>query len=130
MKAIKTTRVAALAALLALACSEFHLSASQLQVGPNPAVPGDVVVASFFLSLIPMQRHTVRVMVDGKQHLSLTSTEPPAIPFLITLGNAADLIATYGAGSHSVHVEVRAEDADRTARTQAVGIELRQSTPP
>jgi len=130
MRGSKTIRVGALAVLLAAtACKDFHLSASNLEIGPNPAVPGDVVVVSFFLSLVPVQRHTVRVMIDDVEHLAVTSTEQPAVPTLITLGDAADLIAAYGVGAHAVHIEVRAHDADRTARTQAIGFELRQATP-
>lgn len=130
MRGSKTTHAMLMTAIVLSACfGDFHLSASNLQVGPNPAVPGDVVQASFFLSLAPLQRHTVRVMIDERQHAAITSTEQPPAPYLITLGKAADLIATYGAGPHTLRIEVRADDADRTARTQAIGFELRQSTP-
>ena len=131
MRGSKTTRVALLAATIAMsACfKDFHLAASNLQIGPNPAAPGDIVVASVFLSVVPLQRYTIRVFVDETEHLELNSSEEPSDPTLITLGDAADLIAAYGLGAHSVHVVVRAEDADRTARTQPVALELRQATP-
>ena len=124
-------RKAALVAMLALtAClDDFHLSASDLDIGPNPAVPGDVVVASFIVSLIPVQRHTVIVTIDNTEHLRVTSNERPPIPYLITLGDAADLIATYGAGAHVARVEVRAEDKGESARTQSASFELQQPVP-
>ena len=129
MRWSKTLR--ALAAMLAItACfRDLHLAAADLQIGPNPAVPGDVVVASVVISVVPVQRHTVRVMIDDKEHVALTSTERPEAPTVITIGNAADLIAAYGVGAHTVFIQVRAEDADRTARTRSVDFELRQATP-
>jgi hypothetical protein len=126
-----TMRAAMLVAALAMsACfGDLQLSASEPQIGPNPAVPGDVVVVSFFLQLAPMQRHTVRVMIDDAEHLSVTSSEQPAAPMLIPLGDAAELIAEYGVGAHSLHIVVHAEDADRRVRTQSVPFELRQAAP-
>lgn len=133
MSGSKAVRGGALAAMLAItACSElgsFHLSASGLQIGPNPAVPGDVVVASAFLIVNPLQRHTIILTVDGAEHFRVTSDEAPAIPYVITLGDAADLITTYGPGTHSARVEVRAEEEGETARTQAAGFELREAAP-
>lgn len=122
-----------LAAVLAItACSElgsFHLSASGLDIAPTPAVPGDVVVASFLVILAPIQRHTIVVMIDNTEHVRVTSNEVPPRPYVITLGDAADLISAYGTGTHSAHIEVRAEEANETARTQSVGFELRQIVP-
>ena len=131
MSGSKVVRAGALAAMLALtACfDDFHLSATSLQIAPIPAVPGDVVVASVDIVLIPMQRHTIIVMIDDTEHMRLTSNEAPRRPYLITLGDAADLIATYGAGAHVALVEVRAEEKGETARTQAVGFELQQPVP-
>lgn len=121
---------AALVAMLAItACGDFHLSARSLEIGPNPAVPGDVVVASVDVILIPTQRHTIVVMIDNKEHLSVTSNEAPPRPLLITLGDAADLIAEYGTGAHSAHVEVRAEEKNQTARTESVAFALQQAAP-
>jgi hypothetical protein len=121
---------AVLVAMLAFAaCKDFHLSASNLDIGPDPAVPGDIVVASFFLGLVPVQRHTVIVMIDNEEHLRVTSNEAPPIPYEITLGDAADLIAEYGVGTHSVFIIVRAEEKGETARTRSVGFELQQPAP-
>jgi hypothetical protein len=131
MIASKMLRVGAFAAVLAVtAClGGLTLSASGLQIAPNPASPGDVVVASFHLVLVPLQPHTVVVTIDNREHHRVTSSETPGQPFVITLGDAADLIAEYGAGSHVARVEVRAEEAGETARTQSVGFELEAVVP-
>lgn len=131
MRGSKPVRAGVFAAVLAItACfGDFHLSASNLEVGPNPAVPGDVVVASFLVMLSPIQQHTVRIMIDDTEHVAVTSTEQPPQPYVITLGDAADLIAAHGAGTHSMRVEVRAEESNRTARTKAASFELRQTAP-
>ena len=131
MSRSKTVSVATFAAVIAtLACfGDFHLRASNLQIGPNPAVPGDVVVASFIVAVTPVQRHTIVFWIDNTEHTRVTSNEAPPIPYVLTLGDAADLISEYGAGMHAAYVEVRAEEEDETARTQAVGFELRATAP-
>lgn len=131
MRRSKTIRTAALTAfLVTIACfGDFHLSATSLQIGPNPAVPGDEVVASVLIALVPTQRHTIILRIDDTEHLRVTSNEAPAIPYVIELGDAAGLISKYGVGTHSAYVEVRAEEKNETARTQAVGFELREAVP-
>lgn len=106
-------------------CSDFHMSASELGIGPNPAVPGDDVVASFFLSLIPTQRHTIIVIIDESEHMRVTSSQAPGIPVILELGDAADLISEYGTGAHEVYVMVHA--GDEAARTQSVTLQLNAS---
>ena len=122
---------AVLAAALAMtACiGDFRLIAANLQIAPNPAVAGDVVVASFDLLLTPTQRHTVIVTIDNTEHTRVTSNESPPRPYVITLGDAADLIFAYGEGAHSARVEVRADEKNESARTQSAAFELRQSAP-
>ena len=133
MRHSKALRGAVLAALLVgSACSDFggfRLRASNLEVGPNPAVPGDQMVASFILLLAPVQRHTVVLTINGTEHSRITSNDAPLIPYVIQLGDAADLIAAYGTGTHSARVEVHAEEADETARTSSVSFELRTAAP-
>jgi hypothetical protein len=85
-------------------------------------VSGEIVVASFFMNLIPTQNHTIVVIIDDAEHLRLESNDPPPIPVVIQLGNAADLIATYGLGDHEVYVQVHARD--EAARTQSVVLQL------
>lgn len=124
------SKAALVATFAIMAClDDFHLSASSLEIGPNPAVPGDVVVATFVVLVTPIQRHTIVFMINGEEHTSVTSNEEPSRPYVLTLGDAADLIATYGSGTHLAHVEVHAEEANETARTRSVGFELRQSAP-
>lgn len=121
----------AVAAVVAIAAcfSDFHLSASNLQIAPSPARPGDLVVASVVVIVSPVQRHTIILTIDGAEHFRVTSNEALARPYVITLGDAADLIATYGPGTHSARVEVRAEDANEIARTQTASFELSQVAP-
>lgn len=106
---------------------DFHLSTSNLDVGPNPAVPGDMMVASFLMSLIPTENHTIIVIIDDAEHLRLESNEPPPIPVVIQLGDAADLIDTYGLGEHEMYVQVHARD--EAARTQSVLFQLNEAVP-
>lgn len=108
-------------------CREFHLSTSRLDIGPNPAVPGDDVTASFILSLIPTQTHTITVFIDNVEHLSVTSAGAPTIPVIVEMGDAAGLIAMYGEGVHAVHIAVEARESGGSTRTAAVGLELRAS---
>ncbi|MGH7637098.1 MAG: hypothetical protein ACREOK_05555 [Gemmatimonadaceae bacterium] len=129
MSGSKALLVVASAVAIAACFSDLRLSASNLEIGPNPAVPGDVVVATMFVIVQPLQRHTITLTIDDVEHLRVTSTETPAIPYVITLGDAADLIAEYGPGAHSARVEVRAEEANEAARTQTAGFELREAAP-
>lgn len=117
----------AIACIFVIGCGEFHMSASELTVGPSPAVPGDTVVASFFLSLLPIQSHTVIVIIDGEEHMRVTSSEAPAIPVTLELGDAADLISEYGTGEHDVYVMVHA--GDEATGTQSVVLQLNASPP-
>lgn len=129
----KTVPGAALAALLVItACSDlgsFRLSTSNLEIAPNPAMPGDQMVASFVLLLAPLQRYTVVLTINETEHSRVTSDEAPPIPYIITLGDAADLISTYGTGVHSARVEVHAEESNESARTRSVSFELRDAAP-
>jgi hypothetical protein len=133
MRVSKAVAGGALAALLAMtACSDLgglRLSASNLSIGPNPAVPGDQVVASFIVLLAPVQPHTVVLTINGTEHTRVSSSEAPPLPYVIQLGDAADLIAAYGTGTHSARAEVHAEESNETARTRSVSFELRDAAP-
>lgn len=129
MSGSKALRVVASVVAITACFSDLRLSASNLEIGPSPAVPGDVVVASVLLIVAPLQRHTIILTIDDVEHFRVTSSEAPAIPFVITLGDAADLIATYGTGMHSARVEVRAEEANEAARTQTASFELNEVAP-
>ena len=131
MRGSNALRTGAFAGLFAISgCfGDFHLSASNLDIAPNPAMPGDIVLASFVLGIRPTQPHTIVLTIGGDEHVRITRNEQPPLPYVITLGDAADLIATYGVGTHLVRVEVRAEEEDETARSQSVSFELRQAAP-
>ena len=109
--------------------SDLQLSAFNLEVGPTPAVPGDVVVATVELIVNPLQRHTIILTIDGVEHFRETRTETPERPYIITLGDAAGLLATYGPGTHLARIELRAEEDNELARTQAAAFELREEAP-
>lgn len=108
-------------------CGEFHFSARELTISPDPAVPGDDVTATFFLTLIPAQSHTIIVIIDDTEHIRVSSSDAPSIPVIIELGDAADLIGLYGTGDHRAHVVVHAND-DAT-RTQSVAFRLNEPSP-
>lgn len=110
-------------------CRDFQLSAFNLEIGPNPAVPGDMVVASFNLVLTPRQPYTVIVTIDDEEHSRVTHNDLPSFVQTIVLGDAADLIAAYGTGLHSARVEVVAEDKNESSRTQSRQFEVRQPPP-
>lgn len=109
------------------ACSDFHMAASSLDIGPNPAVPGDMVVASFLLSLVPTTNHTIVFIIDDTEHLRIESNAAPSIPVIIEVGSAADLIDMYGAGDHEAYVRVFANDD--SARTESVVFRLNLAAP-
>ncbi len=116
-------------ALASTACGDFHLSTSSLQIGPIPARPGDTVVASFILTMVPAQKHTIIVLIDDTEHLRVTKNEPPARPVVVELGDAADLITRYGSGPHVAQIEVRADEDNQATRTAPAGFELVGTTP-
>lgn len=120
-------RIGALACILIVGCSDLHLSARELVISPDPAVPGDAVTATFLLSLIPVQGHTIILVIDDAEHLRVTSSDAPEIPVVLALGDAAELIATYGTGEHTAHVVVHVDD--EVTRTRSVGFELNEPAP-
>jgi hypothetical protein len=131
-KAAGVLRAVALIVVLGVAtgCGEdFHLSVSNLEIGPDPAGPGDMVQATFLASMLPPQSHAVYVFIDGAEHTSLSFDEGPAIPVVLQLGDAADLIDAYGSGAHAAYVEVRVDGSGRSARSASVAFELEDPTP-
>ncbi|HUG39153.1 MAG TPA: hypothetical protein VMM12_01645 [Longimicrobiales bacterium] len=127
----KSALVLALGLILAgTGCSDdFLLSASDLEIGPDPASPGDAMVATLLVTLIPTQHHTYVLFIDEEEHLRVSSDEQPAIPVIIELGDAAALIDAYGTGAHTAYVEVRLDDSGRSARTAWVEFTLQAAEP-
>lgn len=105
------------------------LSAARLEIAPNPAQAGDLVVASFVLTLVPTESHTIILYVDDEEEARLTSSDPRAGPVSLDLGDAADLIANYGTGAHSASVEVRLNERGDIVRTQSYDFELQDVIP-
>ena len=122
---------AALAMMTAVitACGDFQLSAFNLEIGPSPAVPGEMVVAAFNLVLSPRQPYTVIVTIDGEEHSRVTHNDQPPFVQTVELGDAGDLIVAYGEGVHTARVEVVAEEKNESSRTQSKSFEVRQATP-
>jgi hypothetical protein len=125
----KAAFVALVGALAPMACADFHLSTSNFDVSPNPARAGDEIVAVFILSLIPTQSHTITVLIDDTPYLQVTNSGPPALPVVVELGDAADLIARYGPGAHTARIEVHANAENESTRTASVSLELVGSAP-
>jgi hypothetical protein len=119
--------IALCASLGTAGCRDFHLSTTGIDIGPTPAHPGDTVVLSFVLNLVPTQRHTMKVFVDDTEHLSITSSELPAVPVIIELGDAADLITAYGTGQHVVYVRVEAHESGGATETRSAVLELAET---
>lgn len=115
----------------AVACGpDLFLAATSLEITPNPAQPGDLVKFTFHLALVPEQSFTVVALVDGVEHSSKTEVAAVDGPYDVELGDAGDLIATYGAGAHVASIEVRLNDRGRVARTADKVFELQESAPP
>ncbi|MFW6331529.1 MAG: hypothetical protein ACOC3J_07375 [Gemmatimonadota bacterium] len=127
----KPMLAAALGALIAVAgCdSDLIVSAYNLDIGPTPARPGDMVVASFHVNLLPAQEHSITIVVDGEPHLIVTEATPSANPVVLELGDASTLIETYGTGVHVAHVEVLVTREDKTAKSASVAFELLDESP-
>jgi hypothetical protein len=117
-----TLILGALALPVLSGCGDFHLAATNLDIGPDPAVPGDMMVASFLMSLIPTQNHTIVLIIDDEEHMRIDSNEAPPIPYVIQLGDAAGLIDMYGLGAHTAYVQAHA--GSEAARTAAVSFVL------
>lgn len=122
----KAALALALGVLMANAgCSDdLFLSANNLDIGPDPAQPGDQVVATFFVNLIPTQPHTYIFFIDGEEHLRIDRDERPEIPVVLELGDASDLIDTHGTGEHVAQVQVRLQESGQSARTEVTTFEL------
>ncbi len=107
-------------ALAAAGCNdELHLSVVQLDVGPDPARPGDLVQATVEVNILPAQGHAIYLFIDGQEHLRQSNNGAPPVPVILQLGDAADLIETYGAGEKEVWVEVRLDANGDLARSRS-----------
>jgi hypothetical protein len=107
------------------------LSASNLEITPNPAQAGQAVTFTFTLTVIPGQGFTIIVLIDGTEHSRLTRFEAVEDRLIVVdLGDAAALISRYGLGTHIGGIEVRLHDQNRTAGTATKMFELQNAPPP
>jgi hypothetical protein len=107
------------------ACSgDFHMSASNLIVEPNPAHEGDVLTATFLLTILPAQQHTMVVIINGTEWTRVVEHGPPAVPTVIQVGAASDLLERYGPGDHQMYVTIDAHSNDGRSRTEMVEFTL------
>lgn len=111
------------------ACADLFFSVRNLDISPSPARPGDTVTFVFYMGLVPAQSYTAIVLIDGAEHTRLTRTEAVDGPVVVEVGDAADLIARYGAGSHVGNVEVQLNERSRTARSGERTFVLEAATP-
>ncbi|MBI4419262.1 MAG: hypothetical protein HY560_00405 [Gemmatimonadetes bacterium] len=115
--------------LAAAACSDLLLAARELEIGPNPAQPGDTVTFVFQLTVVPAQSFTVIVLIDETEHTRVTRDELANGPFEIKVGDAADLIARYGVGTHTGNIEVQLNERNRITGTQSREFTLEAASP-
>ena len=121
----------ATAALAAAACDpDVALSASNLEITPNPAQPGQAVSFAFTLTVLPGQGFTLIVLIDGAEHTRFTRSEAVNGPVVLDLGDAAALITRYGLGTHLGAIEVRLQEQNRTVGTAARAFELQNAPTP
>lgn len=100
--------------------STSSLFATDLDVQPDTAQAGDTVAFVFYLQAIPSQTITVKALVDGTEMVTLESAGLFDGMYSVDVGDAADLIARFGTGTHGGQVEVRSLEEGRTVRTQVV----------
>jgi len=115
--------------LAALSCNDdFALSITSLDISPSPAQTGDSVTFSFILTVQPEQAFAVILRIDGTEHARMNRFEAIGEPVSFSAGDAGDLIATYGLGTHEGAVVIRLDDSGRS--TMASHTFVLQEPPP
>ena len=102
---------------------------SGLEIVPDSAEAGQLVSFTFKLTVVPAQGFTLIARIDGNEQTRLVLYAAEDGPFTIDIGDAADLIAAYGLGTHEGAVEVRLDEGARTA-TGVRTFVLRTPPPP
>ncbi len=95
-----------------------------LFISPNPAQQGDVVTFTFDLIVIPERSFTVTAFIDDMAHTSQTFQQRQNGLFDFEVGDAGDLIAQYGLGTHTGRVEVLIAPDDELLANSARNFEL------
>ena len=116
--------------LAALGCSDdFTLSITSLDISPSPAQAGDSVVVSFRLTVQPEQGFAIIMQIDGTEHVRINRFEAIDEPVALSIGDAGDLIATYGLGTHDGSVVIRLDDGGRSSTATRTFV-LQEPPPP
>jgi hypothetical protein len=124
--------VGALAGALALqaACgSDLILAAGDLSVVPDPAHPGDSVKFIFNLTLVPKHDYIATVLIDDREHSRVSRSEAINGPVELNIGDAAELIARYGTGTHRGVVEIELTGRSVIARSGRRDFVLEAASP-
>jgi len=109
---LPATRTVLLSIALAVAvavtgsgCSEgMQLDIFDLEVKPNPAQAGEDIAFEFFLIVMPARSIRLSAVVDGVTYAMETRSFNVNARFEWPLGDAVDMIAEYGAGTHTAQV--------------------------
>lgn len=127
----RRVRSVVLAALIAMVVGagckvgdDVAYSVGVLDIVPNPAQQGDVVSFNFNLVVVPERNFTLTAFIDDTEHASQARQEQYAGPFEFVIGDAADLIAEYGVGTHSARVVLRIQEDNRVFETSTTDFEL------
>jgi hypothetical protein len=113
------------AILTGLSCGgDLVLAVGSLTVAPNPAVPGQPVVLTFRVTVIPEHNFEIAALIDDVEHVKRTYMASINGLLDFTIGDAEDLISAFGVGNHTARVEVRFLDSSHIARGRPVSFEL------
>lgn len=116
--------------LAASSCgADLIVSAGNLDIVPNPAQQGQAVTFVFALTVFPAQTFTAVAVIDGEEYASVTRVAAVDSLFQIPVGDAGELIARFGLGTHIGYVAVRLDERGRAVRTADESFEL-QAPPP
>lgn len=83
----------------------------------------------FNLTLVPRHQYVAKVLINGNEYLRISRFEAINGPVEINVGDAADLIARFGAGTHRGAVEVEIPDRSVVARSGEKDFTLQRSSP-
>ena len=109
--------------------SDVTLEAFNLQVVPSPAQEGDLVFFNFTLTVVANGDATLTASIDDQVHATQAAPRLFSGVYTWEIGDAADLIATYGLGDHTVRISVRDPASDRTATSELVTFTLIEAVP-
>jgi len=117
--------LSAVLTITGLGCSEsVSLDVWGLEVKPNPAHVGEEVVFEFNLLIVPTRDIRLSAVVDGETYSMESRTYNVNSRFEWPLGDAANMIAEYGAGTHTAQVVLLDLESNRQLGSNQVSFEL------